>query len=327
MSLGDLSSEMAVRAAVEEFDDLGRDGFLEKYGFGKAQGYFLRVEGTEYDSKAIVAAAHGVQFPDAGPLVASEFSGGEKTVATKLEALGFEVVKPRGKNPAWATDELVLALDLYLREGLLDSGDLQVIELSRLLNSLPIHTTRPDAEKFRNPNGVALKLANFAALDPSHSGVGMKSVGKGDKEVWERFGSNADALHDLAGQIRSGASTGFPELPEEDEGSVKEGRLLFRRHRIRERDRSVVKKKKAQVLKATGHLACEGCGFDFEAAYGELGEGFIECHHTVPLAESGSTKTSLAQLSLLCSNCHRMVHRARPFLSIDDLKKIVNAPQ
>lgn len=34
----------------------------------------------------------------------------------------------------------------------------EVIELSALPNALPIHTTRPDAEKFRNPNGVALKL-------------------------------------------------------------------------------------------------------------------------------------------------------------------------
>jgi hypothetical protein len=47
------------------------------------------------------------------------------------------------------------------------------VELSRVLNSLPIHTVRPDLERFRNPNGVALKLANFAALDPAYPGRGI----------------------------------------------------------------------------------------------------------------------------------------------------------
>jgi predicted HNH restriction endonuclease len=27
------------------------------------------------------------------------------------------------------------------------------------------------------------------------------------------------------------------------------------------------------------------CGFDFKDKYGELGEGFAECHHTIPVSE------------------------------------------
>ena len=87
------------------------------------------------------------------------------------------------RNPPWAFDELVLALDLYLREGQLDDSHARVVELSQLLNHLPIHTIRPDLERFRNPNGVALKLANFAALDPNYPGVGMTRGGKRDAEV------------------------------------------------------------------------------------------------------------------------------------------------
>lgn len=48
-----------------------------------------------YDSKAIVGAAFGYQFPDRGPLDAAAFSGGEATVKRKLEELGFEVVVVR----------------------------------------------------------------------------------------------------------------------------------------------------------------------------------------------------------------------------------------
>ena len=51
----------------------------------------------------------------------------------------------------------MLALELYLDRGQLDTGDEDVVALSLLLNKLPLHTDRPDAEKFRNPNGVVLK--------------------------------------------------------------------------------------------------------------------------------------------------------------------------
>jgi putative restriction endonuclease len=91
MALADLSSRTAVLAAVREFDQLGRDGFLGQYGFGRARQYFLEIDGKLYDSKAIVGAAHGYEFPDEGPLGWDDFSGGEYTVQRKLEELGFSV--------------------------------------------------------------------------------------------------------------------------------------------------------------------------------------------------------------------------------------------
>jgi hypothetical protein len=57
MSLTDLTPE-AVRQAIAEFDSLGRDSFLNTYGFGKARGYFLVHNGQAYDSKAIAGVAH-----------------------------------------------------------------------------------------------------------------------------------------------------------------------------------------------------------------------------------------------------------------------------
>jgi putative restriction endonuclease len=89
--LSQLSSAHAVRSAMAEFDRLGRDGFLKKYGYGRSHRYFLRQDGKDYDSKAIVGAAYGYQFPDRGPMLSSEFSGGERTVRRKLEELGFDL--------------------------------------------------------------------------------------------------------------------------------------------------------------------------------------------------------------------------------------------
>jgi hypothetical protein len=84
----------AVRRAVAEYDELGREGFLKKYGFRKARGYYLVIDGERFDSKAIVGAAHGFEFPDEGPLRSTDFAGGQDYAGKKLRDEGFEVVGP-----------------------------------------------------------------------------------------------------------------------------------------------------------------------------------------------------------------------------------------
>jgi 5-methylcytosine-specific restriction protein B len=91
MALADLTEPSAVLKAMEEADTLGRQAFLDKYGFSPSREYFVRHDGKLYDSKAIIGAAHGYQHPDRGPLRSTDFSGGEQTVQRKLEQLGFAV--------------------------------------------------------------------------------------------------------------------------------------------------------------------------------------------------------------------------------------------
>lgn len=81
----------AVREAIAEFDRIGRDEFLGKYGFGRARSYFLAMGSKLYDSKAILGAARGYAIPAAGSMKPNELSGGQATVQRRLEALGFEV--------------------------------------------------------------------------------------------------------------------------------------------------------------------------------------------------------------------------------------------
>ncbi|MGW4302967.1 HNH endonuclease [Streptomyces sp. NPDC004646] len=78
--------------AVGEFDLVGRDAFLERYGYGAARRYLLVHGGRRYDSKAIVGAAHGY-LPGCAPLAAKEFSGGARHAVALLRQLGFEVVE------------------------------------------------------------------------------------------------------------------------------------------------------------------------------------------------------------------------------------------
>lgn len=106
--------------------------------------------------------------------------------------------------------------------------------------------------------------------------------------------------------------------------SSTEGRQRIRQHLVRERDSQLAKQKKNQVMQLTGRLACEVCDFDFRAFYGELGEGFAEAHHDVPLAASDQErKTSLDDLRIVCPNCHRMLHRNGEILSIAGLKLVL----
>lgn len=134
VALSEITDSGAVLSALEEFDAVGREAFLSNYGFGQATGYFVKVGGNPYDSKAIAGAAHGYQH--GVPLTHEKFSGGDATVANKLEALEFEVTRP-DRLPNWSVDELLLALDLYLRTR--DTigygkGTKEVIELSNELD-------------------------------------------------------------------------------------------------------------------------------------------------------------------------------------------------
>jgi hypothetical protein len=105
-----------------------------------------------------------------------------------------------------------------------------------------------------------------------------------------------------------------------------EGRELRVLHRKKERNPKAVRRKKEKVLADHGRLLCEACEFDFEAVYGSLGEGFAECHHRVPLSElSAEHKTKLSELAIVCANCHRMLHRSRPMMSVEELRAVIQA--
>ena len=99
-----------------------------------------------------------------------------------------------------------------------------------------------------------------------------------------------------------------------------EGARRLVQHLRVERDRRLVEAKKREVL-ANGPLACEVCGFDFAQRYGSVGEHFCEVHHRRSLALRGTGRTTLRDLAVVCSNCHRMLHRTDNGLSIAALRR------
>jgi predicted HNH restriction endonuclease len=68
---------------------------------------------------------------------------------------------------------------------------------------------------------------------------------------------------------------------------------------------------------------CMACGFDFGKYYGERGVGFIEVHHLrqVSTFRKRTKVDPQTDMAVVCSNCHRMIHRRKDrVLSLDDLK-------
>ena len=76
------------------------------------------------------------------------------------------------RNPKWSRDELILALDFYLehRPSLPDKNTSQLQELSKTLNKLMNKLGHTGNNKYRNPNGVYMKLMNFLPFDSTYSG-------------------------------------------------------------------------------------------------------------------------------------------------------------
>lgn len=115
-----------------------------------------------------------------------------------------------------------------------------------------------------------------------------------------------------------------PDRPSSHNG-FPEGKFKERLHVAKERNRELVRQAKLVSLTRNGCLKCACCGFDFFAVYGEIGKGFIEAHHTKPVStlhEDGE-ETKIEELALVCSNCHRMLHRRRPWLQMDMLNQLL----
>jgi predicted HNH restriction endonuclease len=116
----------------------------------------------------------------------------------------------------------------------------------------------------------------------------------------------------------------------EDEAKVfEEGRFAYAKHLKYERNPKIARLAKEKRLSEKKELRCDVCGFSFEETYGTQGTGYIEAHHTIPVSQMTKLKqktTRLADIALVCSNCHRMLHRRTPWLEIDRLKELLAKP-
>lgn len=144
-------------------------------------------------------------------------------------------------------------------------------------------------------------------------------------------GDDTDLFYSIEGKgkgiwgLRSFVAKGNNiELTEDDLGFV-EGKKKLREHIYRERNPKVIRLAKEKFKKDHGGcLFCEICGFDFYERYGVIGEDFIEGHHTIPVSELAEEQvTKIEDIAIVCSNCHRMLHSKRPWLTKEKLWELL----
>lgn len=159
-----MTSADAVQMALDEFARLGQEAFLQRHGYGRASNYLvMNPRSNEWaDSKAIAGVALGFQFPEAGPLSASQFSGGEATVQAKLKSLGFEVKRLTDiAGSDWTEAEVALIVADYLAmltHELTGQRFNKAERRRRLLQQLPGRSQGSIEFKHANISAVMLEL-------------------------------------------------------------------------------------------------------------------------------------------------------------------------
>lgn len=128
------------------------------------------------------------------------------------------------RNPAWSHDELILALDLYLRFRRMPPAkdSREVAELSAFLGRLGRARGLTEAETYRNANGVYMKMMNFRRFDPEYTSDGKVGLTRGNKDeevTWNEFSADPARLAEAVAAIRSAIDA------EHDAGQDNEGRV------------------------------------------------------------------------------------------------------
>lgn len=143
-------------------------------------------------------------------------------------------------------------------------------------------------------------------IDSGYNRYGLRHLGE----------DSYAALRTSAAPQVLGADLGELDFPE--------GAVVARKHLARERDISQASlAKKGFMERNHGSLFCESCRWRAERQFpdSDLQNLLIEVHHDVPLgAKEHLGRTRRSDLRMLCPNCHRAIHRIRPWHSVDQFK-------
>lgn len=226
------------------------------------------------------------------------------------------------RNPNWARDELILALDVYFRVDNIASDTPEIVELSELLRSLPIHSDEIRLGNFRNSSGVAMKLHNFKRLDPNYPGAGLDAGAYMDEVVWSEFSKDKSYLQEVADAIRRNYSSLTYEEIFFDGGwlvrDYPEGYVLGAKHAFLDSDNKL-RKLKYEQIGDLGITRCEVCGLD-SRLYGNPRPSFFELHANLLPRDIGLRTPKVEDVSAVCPTCHKVLHIARPLMTAKQLK-------
>ena len=172
------------------------------------------------------------------------------------------------------------------------------------------------SHKALSRRGLALEDGSPTVLTITDQGRRFLNRYKDDLNILFNF-----SLDDISNELSSLARN-EPRVVL-DERTVIEGKLRVRTQEYRTRSR-YLRDAAIEHYSISGHIMCKSCEFEFAAAYPGVGDGYIQIHHIKPVSymrgEEIDMDQALANVCPLCANCHQMVHRSTPPLSIVDLQ-------
>jgi hypothetical protein len=326
MGLADITRG-GIIAAMAEHDLLGRDRFLQKYGFAPARKYLIDHESRLYDSKAIVGVAHGFDCPGLGSLDATSFSGGLRHAVEVCSRLGFDVVGEMPKfemiddrgEAVGASCEInadgdAWALTLHSRGGTKGSlsernagyasglrlvfhrlAKMEASVLEVLLDSAPM--ARTDVARRQLLDNVPLRLS--LGLDNSRyvSAVmakagrttpkGLKASG-GNRTKQVRIRFTLDSVATRETLVAAIVGRVIGEAAVDARPGDEATDGLSEGAVVRTAVNRYERDPNARRACIAHYGAmCQVCEFDFEKTYGPIGVGYIHVHHLTPLASIG----------------------------------------
>lgn len=220
-------------------------------------------------------------------------------------------------NAPFTRDEAILILDTALFSGKVvfsEKSDV-VIELSKLLNSLPIHPVEGRPSNFRNPLGLADRINVFLAeqKDKSrerHSGLVLV----------ETYGASMDGsldVHLVADAIRRNTQffNDHPFGERYEAVDFPEGALLGHLH-------TIIEARDGKNVHPTE--CCEICHLNLREVYKSTERSLLQGHLLVPLTElNPEKKYPVSAFISVCPNCHTMLHQHRPWLTENTASEIL----
>jgi len=153
------------------------------------------------------------------------------------------------------------------------------------------------------------KLAKQGTWTPQASGISIKpELVSALEKKWSQFLKKQGILYEPAPAAITDAGL-------YSEGSANQ--IMLTRY---ERNADARNK----CLKHYGYT-CVVCNFNFEKFYGNIGSRFIHVHHLKSIATIGKEYKidPVADLRPVCANCHAMLHKRQPQLTIEELKKLL----
>lgn len=179
---------------------------------------------------------------------------------------------------------------------------------------------------YANAEAVKLQYGSFARRLAEQLGVTRPPAGFW-LHVLADWGSHLDASGHTTYKMRPQLVSALrrlgwivgaapPSLLETDDGML-EGRPELRLVAHRHRESVLRRRKLAQAIRQSpdGQLRCAvpGCGFCFEDVYGRGAKGYIQVHHLKNLGNRRRpSRTRLKDLTIICANCHAMLHYLDP---------------